>query len=150
MKMKNLTFFRQKRRDGSVRTGVELDEERILEDFESGAPREDPRLLWWIDVRCSQKTWPEETEKLREWLLEHAQRIEGGLKALATELNTGIDKDCPVKHVAPSRAGTKIEIFCSAMRRVAGREIQTELFTLARNWQTIIAELPSRELAEAY
>jgi hypothetical protein len=150
MKMKNLTFYHQKRRDGGVRTGVEVDDERILECFESGAPREDPRLLWWIDVRCAQKAWPSEPEEVRAWLLENAQRIEGGLKALAAELNAGIDKDWPAKHVVPGRAGLRIEIFCSAMRRVAGREIQAELFNLARNWRTIIAELPSRELADAY
>jgi hypothetical protein len=147
--MEKLTFFHQKRRDGGIRTGVEINDERILECFEPGSPREDSRLLWWIDVRCSQKTWPVEPEEVRAWLLENAQRIEGGLKALAAELNAGIDKDWPVRHVVPGRAGIKIEIFCSAMRRVAGREIQAELSNLACNWQTIIAELPSREMAEA-
>jgi hypothetical protein len=149
MKMKNLTFFHQKRRDGGVRTGVEVEDERILESFEPGSPVEDPRLLWWIDVRCAQKTWPAEPEEVRAWLMENAQRIKGGLETLAAELNAGIDKDWPAKHVVPGRAGAKIEVFCSASRRVAGREIQNELFKLARNWQTLIAKLPSRDLADA-
>jgi hypothetical protein len=35
------------------------------------------------------------------------------------------------------------------MRRVGGREIQAELSNLAKNWQTIIAQLPSNEAAIA-
>jgi hypothetical protein len=149
MKMKKLTFYHQKRRDGGIRTGVELEGERILELFQPGSPLEDPKLLWWIDVRCSQKIWPSEPEEVRAWLLENAQRIEGGLKALAAELSAGIDVNWPARNVVPGRGDAKIEIFCSAMRRVAGREIQAEIAKLARNWQTIIAKLPSNELAIA-
>jgi len=150
MKMKNLTFYHQKRRDGGVRTGVELDGERMLERFEPGSPLEDPKLLWWIDVRCSQKTWPSEPEEVRAWLLESAQKIEGGLRAFAAELGAGIDINWPAKYVVSSRTGVKIEIFCSAMRRVGGREIQAEISKLAKNWQTIIAQLPSCEPAFAH
>ncbi len=150
MKMKKLTFYHQKRRDGGVRTGVEVDDERILERFEPGSTEEDSTLSWWIDVRCSQKTWPPEPEEVRAWLLENAPRIENGLKDLAAKLGAGIDINWPEKYVVPSPAGIKIEIFYSAIRRVGGREIQAELSKLARNWQTIIAQLPSRELAAAH
>jgi hypothetical protein len=149
MKMKKLTFFRQKRRDGGVRTGAELGEERMLECFEPGSPQEDSTLLWWIDVRFTQRTWPSEPEGVRAWLLKNAPRIQKALKDYAGELGTGIDIDWPVKHVVPDGAALKIEISCSAMKRVAGREIQAELAELANNWRTIIAELPSNELAIA-
>jgi len=149
MKMKNLTFFRQKRRDGSVRTGVELDEHRMLESFEAGSPDEDPTLLWWIDVRCAQRTFPLDPEELRAWLLKNATKFEKALKDYAAELGAGIDINWPVKHLAFQRAGTKVEIACSAMRRGAGREIPTELAELAKHWQSIIAELPSNELLVA-
>jgi hypothetical protein len=149
MKMMKLTFYHQKRRDGGVRTGVELDGERVLELFEPGSAQEDPKLKWWIDVRCAQKTWPSDPEGVRGWLLENAQKIERGLKEFAAELGAGIDINWPARHFVSSRSGLKIEIFCSAMVRVGGREIQTELLKLAENWRTIIAELPSSELAEA-
>jgi hypothetical protein len=150
MKMKILIFYHQKRRDGGVRTGVELEGERILECFEPGSPLEDSKLLWWIDVRCSQKMWPSEPEGVRAWLLENAQKIENGLKAYAKELGAGIDVNWPAKHIVPIRTGLKIEIFCSAMKRVDGREMQAELSRLANNWQTIIAQLPSCEPAMAH
>jgi hypothetical protein len=150
MKKKKLTFYHQKRRDGGVRTGVELERERILECFEPGSALEDSKLVWWIDVRCAQRTWPSEPEGVRAWLLENAQRIENGLNDYAAELGAGIDVNWPAKHVVSSRNGVKIEIFCSAMVRVGGREIQAELLKLAKNWQTIIAELPSCELADAH
>jgi hypothetical protein len=150
MKMKKLTFYHQKRRDGGLRTGVELDDERVLECYEPGSAQEDPTLIWWIDVRCAQRTWPTEPERVRAWLLENAQKIEDGLKDYAAELGAGIDINWPAKHVVSNRNGMKIEIYCSAMARVGGREIQAELLKLARNWQTIITELPSCELAEAH
>jgi hypothetical protein len=149
MKMKHLTFFRQKRVDGSVRTGVELDELRMLESFEAGSPDEDPTLLWWIDVRCAHKTFPLDPEELRAWLLKNAPKFEKALKDYAAELGAGIDINWPVKHTVPGDAGVKMQIFCSAMQRVAGREIPTELAELANHWQSIIAELPSNELLVA-
>ncbi len=150
--MKKLTFYHQKRRDGGVRTGVELDNERILERFDPGSLPEDSTLLWWIDVRCSQKTWPSEPEEVRAWLLEkeNAERIESGLKDLAAELPAGIDVDWPAKHVVLNHAGIEIEILYSAMRRVDGCQIKGVLSELARNWRTIIANLPSCEPAVAH
>jgi hypothetical protein len=149
MKVKKLTFYHQKRRDGGVRTGVELEGERILERFAPGSALEDAKLLWWIDVRCAQRIWPSEPEEVRTWLLENAQKIETGLRDYAAELGAGIDINWPAKHVVSSRNGLKIEIFCSAMARVGGREIQAELLKLAKNWPTIIAQLPSCEMADA-
>jgi hypothetical protein len=84
---------------------------------------------------------------VRAWLLENAQIIEGGLRAYTAELGAGIDINWPAKHAVPTRTGLKIEVLCSAMRRVGGREIQSELSHLATHWQTIIAELPSCESA---
>jgi hypothetical protein len=150
--MKTLTFYHQKRHDGGVRTGVELGNERILERFDPGSPEEDSKLLWWIDVRCSQKTWPSEPEEVRAWLLEreNAEKIENGLKDLAAELPAGIDIDWPAQHIVLSHAGIKIEILYSAMRRVDGCQIKSVLSDLAKNWRTIIANLPSHEPAVAH
>ena len=50
--MPNLTFYRQKRVDGGVRTGVELDGETVASLFEEGDPERDPALLWFVDLRC--------------------------------------------------------------------------------------------------
>jgi hypothetical protein len=147
MKMKKLTFYHQVRCDGGTRTGVEMDEDPVLERFEAGSPPEDSRLLWWIDVRCTQRTWPDRPEEVRAWLLEKAQIIEKGLNALAAELGAGIDVDWPAKYLIPGRAGAKIEIVCSAMRRVDGLQIGGALLELASNWRTILAELPSWESA---
>ena len=148
--MKNLTFFRQKRIDGSVRTGVELGEQRMLESFEPGSPEEDPTLIWWIDVRCTKRTWPSEPEGVRAWLLKNAQTFQKALKDYAAEMGAGIDINWPVQHIVPGGADIKMQISCSAMQRVAGREIPTELAELANHWQSIIAELPSNELLMAH
>jgi len=148
--MKKLTFYHQRRCDGGVRTGVELDDERILERFDPGSLPEDSSLLWWIDVRCSQATWPSEPDEVRNWLLKNAQEIENALKTLAIDLRAGIDVDWPARRVIRSNTGVEIEILCSAMRRVDGRDIGTALSGLAKDWRTMIAELPSCEPAVAH
>jgi hypothetical protein len=147
--MKKLTFYQQKRCDGGVRTGVEVEDETMLERFEPGSPPEDSRLLWWIDVRCSQRTWPTNPEDVRAWLLGNADRIANGLNTLAAELRAGIDADWPSKYVVSGHDRVKMEILCSAMHRVDGRQIATALTELAKRWRNMMAELPSWEPAMA-
>ena len=40
--MPNLTFYRQARIDGGIRTGIELDEDTVFEYFEEGGSEPDP------------------------------------------------------------------------------------------------------------
>lgn len=46
-RMKSLTFYHQKRKDGGVCTGVELDGERVLEQFKPGGGLQDSALEWF-------------------------------------------------------------------------------------------------------
>ena len=70
--MPNLTFYRQARIDGGIRTGIELDEDAVFEHFEEGGPELDPTLLWYVDLRCQGPGLPDEPRKAREWLIDHA------------------------------------------------------------------------------
>ena len=50
--MPKLVFYRQKRYDGAIRTGLELDDDPIAEHYEEGSGERDPALLWFVDLRC--------------------------------------------------------------------------------------------------
>jgi len=60
--MPTITFYRQARRDGGIRTGIEIDQNTVLMRFDRGRKESDPALLWCVDVRCSGARLPREPE----------------------------------------------------------------------------------------
>jgi hypothetical protein len=143
--MKKLTFYYQKRRDGGLRTGVELDGERILENFEPGSLPQDSALLWFVDVRYSGEGIPDQPEAVRQWLLQRSDKIRMALRELSAELTAGMDNDWPLKKEVPAANGVEMAIYCSAMRRVNGREISTILSNLEQHWPNILQTFASYE-----
>jgi hypothetical protein len=142
--MPQLTFYRQHRRDEGVRTGVDIDGETLLHDFEPGADEIDPVLSWWVDVRCEAVRVPEEPAEARKWFLTHAESIQAGLRKLAEEMRAGIDFDTwplPWKVPKPPR-GVHITIGCSASRRLPARKMADALSELAGSWPDTIRALP--------
>lgn len=142
--MPQLTFYRQKRRDGGVRTGIDVDGETLLHEFRDGSEDIDPALQWWADVRCKGARLPTEPSAAREWFLAHAEPIQAGLKTLAAEIRPGVDFDAwPVlwKMPKPPR-GTQITIACCASQRLPARKIAAMLAELADTWRETIQGLP--------
>jgi hypothetical protein len=137
--MDNLTFYHQKRRDGGIRTGIEHNGERVLESFCEGGDPPDSVLEWFVEVRCSAKRLPGESEDSREFFLRRADAIVRGLNELANEVSSGIDKDWPAKWevVGPER----IQILCSAQRRISGIQIAQILRELAVKWPKLLRSL---------
>jgi hypothetical protein len=141
--MDKLNFYRQKRRDGGVRTGIEFNNERMLELYEAGRPPLDSALLWFVDVRCSGKNLPSEPEMIRNWFLERDNIIQTALHQFSQDLIAGIDADWPMrKTIVPTRHGIRMAIYCSATRRLTGTEISDILSSLAKAWPKVIRQLP--------
>ena len=72
--MPKLTFYHQARFDGGRRTGISLDDDATsLHFFETGAAEEDydPRLLWYVDLRCEGNAIPGEPQAARDWFLDN-------------------------------------------------------------------------------
>ena len=143
--MSKLTFYHQKRRDGALRTGVELNDERILENYEPGDSPQDSALLWFVDVRCSGEPIPSQPEAVRQWLLERGGAVGPSLRQLAEDLAAGIDPDWPVKKEVPTADGVSMVIYCSAIRRLSGREIAGILSALAEHWPLVVGALGTYE-----
>jgi hypothetical protein len=143
--MDKLNFYHQKRGDGGLRSGIDLNEQRVLENFEPGNLPQDSALLWFIDIRCSAEKLPSEPESIRHWFLDRNDVIQPALRQLANDLCAGIDRDWPFRRVIPTQDGVQMVIFCSAIQRLTGREISQILTDLAKSWPALIDNLDSYE-----
>jgi hypothetical protein len=145
-----IIFYRQKRRDGGIRTGIEINGETELGLEEGFTGSElDPVLLWFVDLRCEGKKLPTDPEAAREWLLKHSPVIRGGFETLAGQIQAGIDfNSYPYLWPVPdSPRGVNMTIACSAMRRNDARAIPEVLMDIAAHWQERLARLPAVEPA---
>lgn len=142
--MSKLTFFRQARSDGGIRTGVEIDDTLLLHRFQEGSREDDPSIAWFVDVRFEGPQLPHEAEDARAFLLARRDVVASGLLQLADELKTtGIDADAwPLtRPLSDPEERVSAALVCSAIRRLDGREIAARLSDVAREWTMIIGEL---------
>lgn len=140
-----LTFYRQARVDGAVRTGLMLGEDSVLERFEEGSDDEDPILAWSVDLRCDGRDLPDTPEEARAWLLEHQDVIRAGFHDYAEELKAGSDptgiyplewgrfRDVP--------DGVEMRIFCTALRRVDGLTLGRVVAGVGSDWHDLVTSL---------
>ncbi|MEX0701907.1 MAG: hypothetical protein WD069_07410 [Planctomycetales bacterium] len=139
-------FYQQKRKDGGIRTGLDIALRTVWENFHTAADEEDadPVLLWYVDVRGEGDSIPGAREELREWLLEHADSISTALLSLSDEFQAGLDVGTwPASWEVPDRPeGVKLEIVISAARRIDGLEISHVLRELGRNWIQLVGRIP--------
>src|SRR5260370_39414020 len=85
-----ITFYRQARRDGCIRTGVELDGDVLFGRLEGGSTDFDPVLTWYVELQCAGENLPQEAEVIRQWLIDRAPFFQTGRESLAQELDTGL------------------------------------------------------------
>jgi hypothetical protein len=149
--MAKLIFYRQKRYDGAIRTGVELDGETIAERFEGSGADRDPALLWYIDLRCDGDGIPDDPDAATQWLLDQSAIIHDGFARNAERLRAGADVD--VYSLIWSEfenvpAGVQITIACSAVRRIDAREMAANLASVGEHWEAIVRSLDIPQEAE--
>jgi hypothetical protein len=146
--MAKLVFYRQKRYDGGIRTGVELDDDRVADWFDPGPDENDRVLLWYVDLRCEGSGVPDEPELVLDWLLEHGPIIRDGFLRCADHLRNGFDPDIytvrwtDFRDLPPEVA---MLIASSAIRRVDALEIGSHVLEIATSWDGIIAKLKAAQ-----
>ncbi len=149
--MAKLVFYRQKRYDEGIRTGIELDDDRVANWFEPGTNGTDSALLWYVDLRCEGAGVPDDPELVLDWLQEHSSIIRDGFRRYAEQLRSGFDPDIyslkwsEFKDVPPD---VTMKIVCSAIRRVDALEMGSHLSEIATNWDSIIGSLRSAQQVE--
>ncbi len=148
--MPSLIYFRQKRFDGGVRTGVELELESdlaglqefpvgltLLEDYEEGTADRDPSLLWYVDIRCEGPGIPDDSALASQWFLQNKESIVIGLSMFADHLReVGADIDqYPMQWSEfPSIDGVKIRLTGTAVRRIDSLRFSEILDDIREHW----------------
>jgi hypothetical protein len=152
--MRELSFYRQKRSDGGVRTGIELDGETILGIFDEGPPDEQDNpmgsaLLWYVDVRCRGEDLPKGAEAARGWLLQHAESILSGLYSLSENLVAGLDDYGPIvwREFPGAPQGVTVEVVSSWIHGIRGLEISAVFKDIADHFVEIVQQLAPPEPA---
>jgi hypothetical protein len=148
--LSGLTFYRQKRVDSGIRTGVELGQTPIWEQFDPGEDERDPSLLWYVDVRFDGPGVPTEVEQVGHWLLSTKGIIEGGLASFADQLRrVGADKDdYPMiwSGFPEINDGVVRAIACSAVRRIDSRKLAEILDDVRVHWTDWIEAMISEQV----
>jgi hypothetical protein len=143
--MPTINFYRQFRRDGGFRTGVEVDGESVLMQFDpgdAGGDEPDPRLVWYVDVSCRGGSLPREVGAVRRWLLRHEAGITRTIHALAKSVPQGIDpSDWPLRKEAKIGL-VKLAVTCSVVRRLEAQRVSEILRDVADKWTERLTALP--------
>ncbi|MBX6313109.1 MAG: hypothetical protein IRY99_09385 [Isosphaeraceae bacterium] len=142
--MAKLIFYRQKRYDGVIHTGIELDDETISEISEGGGAERDPTLLWYVDLRCEGPGIPAEADSAVLWLREHSKILREGFARFAERLRIGADPDVyslTWNDFQSVPEGVSLEIACSAVRRIDARAMATILQEIGDHWDEILRSL---------
>lgn len=145
---RKLTFYRQARADGGIRTGIELDEDTIFERFEKGGREADPTLLWYVELRCKGRGLPAEPQEARRWLLDHEKLIVEGFSRCAAEFEAGRDIELyPLIwskfHDTPKN--TEMAIACATKNRPWALSIPRILGDIGSHWRERIEQLQPAE-----
>src|SRR5687767_10291784 len=91
-------YFRNVRRDGGIRIGIEANGERLFHQFIDGPEIKDladenPAINWFIDLFFEGKSVPAQPERIRKWLAKLGPFVRKGLESLAEDLRAGVDED---------------------------------------------------------
>ena len=149
--MATIWYFKNVRYDGGVRTGIDIDDDRVFHRFVAGNEDENPALLWFVDARCTGDSLPIEPESARDWLLANLHAIRGELCRVADQLVVGLDElSWPYLHNSKlADQDVELRVRCSAIRRLDGIQIAGRLREVANGLEKDVASLPPAELITA-
>jgi hypothetical protein len=141
--MAQITLYKQVRRDGGERVGVDVDGERLLDGYRPGTADEDPSLLWYIDVRCTMSNLSSDPTAVQRWLRDNSVVLRAALRTAAQQIGAGLDGPWPlVIPIEPSPLpGVGIRIAASAVRRMDALRLAHEMENLAEQWDAVLDAL---------
>jgi hypothetical protein len=146
--MATIWYYKNGRFDGGIRTGLDINDDRVFQRFVPGSEPEDPALEWFVDIKCEGPTLPTDPDIARDWFLAHVPLFQQRLEEVADRLDVGIDElSLPfVKSWPDADQGVAVQVRCSAIRRLSGLEIAHRLRTVASELEADVRSLPPAEL----
>jgi hypothetical protein len=146
--MSSLSFYRQARVDGGIRTGIDVDWDPAWEGYEPGGEESDPALLWYVDVRCEGESLPRDRDRVRQWFLDLSPTLKPALAALASKLRVGYDDEAvPYQFPVPGTpAGVSVVIVCSAVRGLGLGRLGTAVGEIGERWEDLLRGLSPAEV----
>jgi hypothetical protein len=142
--MPKIGFYRQARYDGGMRTGIGIDDQTVLHDFQPGAEQSDPALLWYVDVAVEGDRLPSEPDAARTWLFDQSDTIAEAFREVGNHLEIGLDSDAswPFRvRIRNLPRGIRGEISISGARRLSEGELARQLTNLANTWTDTLERL---------
>lgn len=142
--MSKIVFYRQLRMDGGYRTGLEVDDETGYGLFEEGETDDNPRLRWFVDLRCVGSRLPKSARLARAWLLKNSPMIVDGFARCSEEVRAGIDPDSYAISWTDFRdvpEGVQMTIVLTAARRADATGIADVLADIGSNWERFVRML---------
>jgi hypothetical protein len=147
--MPSFAVYRQQRADGGMRTGVSLNGDTCAHHFEPGTLDDDPALEWYVDLRGEGDAVPATCAELMAWLPTLSAVVREGANAAADRLCVGLDPDAwPYQFPLPQAlAGVHLVLATSAVRRITALSIADQIRDFGRDWQDVVAQVQSCEVA---
>ncbi|MGZ3316278.1 MAG: hypothetical protein ACXU95_03155 [Isosphaeraceae bacterium] len=142
--MSKVVFYRQLRMDGGYRTGLEVDEETVYGLFEEGQTDDDPRLRWFVDLRCVGSKLAKSARLARAWLLKNSPTILDGFARCSQEVRAGIDPDLYAISWADFKdvpEDIQMTIVFTAARRADAIGMAEVLAYIGSNWERLVRML---------
>jgi hypothetical protein len=140
--MASVTFFRQQRVDGGIRTGIDFEGITLLESFTPGGDEDDPVLLWYVDVQLEGVIPVRSPEHLRRWLSELTGTLQPFLDRVADEMDAGADGEWPVRRSFDLNAGDlRLTVSATGVRRLAARQLGERVREIGQRWREFVEAL---------
>ena len=143
-----LSFYRQERVDGGIRTGIMLGMATIFERFEIEGEEWDPSLAWSVELRCGGPSLPTDVNAVKPWLLALEEPIKEGFRRFSDRLSAGSDPtgDYPLQFEdfpdLPPEVSMKI--VCTALRRYDAFFLAEHLNQVREHWSDLVRDLEPR------
>jgi len=143
MSFGSVTFFRQKRFDGGIRTGISADGTLLLHRFDPGdLENENPALEWYVDITLSAEDIPENLDNLKSWLVQQQKSVSSVLREIGREFRAGTDfPELPFRYEKKLPDGLRISVSFSAVLRVDCLQMAQILENLADSWSDLVSQL---------
>ena len=141
--MRTIAFYRQKRFDEAVRTGIEINDAPAWESYEEGPDDHDPGLLWYVDLVFEGEALPTGVEESRRWLMEQSSFVREVLTDTASSIEVGFDVEPgPFRREfrMPS-ADVALTVSISAVHRLVAIEMAAVIKQIADDWDAFLQRL---------